>query len=355
MRTISYKTWTFILVFFLAAFIAMNFVIWKLFTEDILTFEPWYNGGLDRLGYLPGAKHYRKPESTLPKRHIANSDYHGQPVDVITIGDSFSNMNFNGRDPLYQDWIATLHNLSVMNIQPLKENAQFSTLITLLNNGYLDKVKPRSIIFEAVERYALEFLSEPMNFSQSMSLPDVEEFYRTAEFPHNLPRPFFINNANVKFLWYSILYQFSDHAFFSPVYVRDLTRPLFSVKNYQKKLLFINDDLKKLSSATPEKVNLLNKNLNELARRLRKKGITLYFMPAADKYNVYSDYIVDNPYPKSVFFDLLRKEPKEYLLVDTKALLQEEVRKGELDVYYSDDTHWSWKGSKKIAENMRFH
>jgi hypothetical protein len=53
-----------------------------------------------------------------------------------------------------------------------------------------------------------------------------------------------------------------------------------------------------------------------------------------------------------LFFELLRPQLKEYRFIDTKKLLVEEVNKGEKDVYYSDDTHWSWKAAKKIAENM---
>jgi hypothetical protein len=100
---------------------------------------------------------------------------------------------------------------------------------------------------------------------------------------------------------------------------------------------------------------MLNANLNTIAKRFREKGITLYFMPAADKYTMYSRYILNNPYPESVFFELLRKEPRDYVLVDTKNLLNELIEKGEQDVYYSDDTHWSWKASRKIAESMRFN
>src|SRR5512134_2276015 len=119
MQTLSPRTWTFSIIGFLIALVMTNAVIWHFFTRDILTFEPYYNGGLDRLGYVFGSKHYRKPEKTLPLRHIENAEYRGGPVDVITIGDSFSNMVNNGRDPLYQDWIASLHKLTVMNIQPL--------------------------------------------------------------------------------------------------------------------------------------------------------------------------------------------------------------------------------------------
>jgi hypothetical protein len=77
-------------------------------------------------------------------------------------------------------------------------------------------------------------------------------------------------------------------------------------------------------------------------------------MPPADKYTIYSEYIANNPYPPSTFFELLRPLPKKYIFVDTKAVLSQAVKNGEKDIYYSDDTHWSWKASKLIAESMRF-
>ncbi len=354
MQTNSYKMWVFSLVGSLVLFVTANFMIWELFTRDMLSFKPWYSGDLDRMGYIVGSKHYRKPESTLPKTHIENYEYLGQHVDLVTIGDSFSNARYNGKDPLYQDWIASLHNLSVMNIQSLKNTDTFSTLVTLLNSGYFEKVKPRYVIFEAVERYCIYEYAKPMDFMLRKPLQEIEAFYRTEEYRYNPPKVSFLNNGNFKFLLYSILYRFSDRAFYSYVCVRDLTTPLFSVKN-GRKLLFFHEDVKHIPIVTPETIRQLNHNLNDLTKLFRKKGIRFYFMPAADKYDIYSDYILNNPYPKSVFFELLRKEPKEYVLVDTKALLQEEVKKGERDVYYADDTHWSWKASRKIAESLHFN
>jgi len=350
----AYKIWTFSLLVLLVIFIAANYLIWKLYTEDILTFKPWHNGGLDRLGYIPGAKHYRKPESILPKKHIDNVDYAGQHIDVLTIGDSFSNMDGNGRDPLYQDWIASTHGLEVLNIQQLNNMDSLTTLIVLLNSGYLDKIRPKHIIFESVERGILYTYAKDIDFTRTAPLDEIIKYYRTAKFGNESPPPFFINNGNFKFLLYRLLYKVSDHAYNSVVYIRDLNIRAFSVPQYENKLLFINADLQIIPLTTPEKIQLFNSNLNKLARLLRKKGMNLYFMPAADKYNIYSDYIIDNPYPKSIFYELLRNKPKAYIFVDTKTLLQEEVRKGEIDVYYADDTHWSWKGSKKIVEHMQF-
>ncbi len=349
----TYKKWVLILLSVLIVFIGINAAVWNLYTKEILTFKKYYNGGLDRMGYIIGSKHYRNPEFTLPRKHMNNADYHGQNVDVVTIGDSFSNVKDNGLNPLYQDWIASLYNLDVLNVQPLPGANELTTVLIMLNSGYLDKVKPRFLVLEKVERNCLREFCAPVDMRMTRPLTEVEAFFKTAGFIDNPPDVGFINTGNVKFLLNSLLYKFSDRAFFSPVYIRDLNRPFFSVKN-DRRLLFYYGDLAHLPYINIQTVTALNETINGLADLLRKKGIALYFMPAADKYNMYSQYIVDNPYGKSLFFELLRQLPKRYVFVDTKAILIDEIHSGEKDIYYADDTHWSWKAVKKIAENMRF-
>jgi hypothetical protein len=349
-----YRKWSFLLIASLALLIMFNFTIWQFFTEDILTFEKYCNGDLTRMGYISGSKHYRKYESTLPRKHIENTDYTGrQHVDVVTLGDSFSNAK-SGKDPFYQDWIASLHDLDVLNVQPLRGKTQFETAIVLLNSGYLAKVRPRFLILESVERFCCTTdFSRNVDFQGTMALDAVEQYYRDAKCVSNYPKTSFINTGNFKFVRNAILYEFSDHAFNSPVYARDLIAPLFSVKN-DRRLIFLNEDIKNIQAANEQAVNKFNENLNVLANLLAKQGIALYFMPAPDKYNMYRDYIVNNPYPKSTFFELMRPLPKKYIFVDTKAILSQAIKNGEKDIYYADDTHWSWKAVKKIVLGMRF-
>jgi hypothetical protein len=75
-------------------------------------------------------------------------------------------------------------------------------------------------------------------------------------------------------------------------------------------------------------------------------------MPAVNKYDLYSDYISDNRQPNDPFFGTIRPLEKNYLFVDTKDILEKELIKGELDIFYSDDTHWSFKASKAIVQHF---
>ncbi|MEM0355056.1 MAG: hypothetical protein QXW79_05745, partial [Thermoplasmata archaeon] len=202
-------------------------------------------------------------------------------------------------------------------------------------------------------RFCAFWYGRPLNFNETVSLPVIEEYYRYKTYSGKLPEVSFINTGNFKFILYYFLYKFKDRPLDSMVCVRKLSKPFFSVKNSDK-LLFVFQDVENIPYANEKSVKLMNDNLNHFADMLAKKGIKLYFMPIVDKYNLYSDYIVNNPYPKSVFFELLRPLPKKYGFIDTKAILIEEIKKGERDVYYADDTHWSWKASKSIFEKVKF-
>ncbi|WP_278020214.1 hypothetical protein [Flavobacterium ginsengisoli] len=75
-------------------------------------------------------------------------------------------------------------------------------------------------------------------------------------------------------------------------------------------------------------------------------------MPAPDKYDLYYDYILDKTnFPKPLFFQYLGFLKKDYIYIDSKRKLldQLEVKK---DMYFYDDTHWSPVASKIIANEI---
>jgi hypothetical protein len=348
----SYKKFYISVVLLLLAFVLVNALIWKTVTENMLSGKNYQGGDLARMGYIHGSKDLRKNVCDLPVRHLELSEYSGQKIDVLAMGDSFSNGGGGGRNRYYQDYIATINNCTVLNLVPFKEIDSISALSIYANNGYLDKIKPKYIIIESSEKICIENLAHAVDFALATPITEMDKQKRM-EYNQTLPEVSFINEGNFKFLFYTVLYNFSDHAFLSKVYVKELTRPFFSAKNANK-LVFLRDDIRKIPLATEKWVKVLNDNINTLADKLRAKGIKLYFMPCVDKYDLYSDYIVNNQYPKSTLFGQLRELPKRYEFIDTKAILAEELKKGEKDIFYADDTHWSWKASQKIFETVRF-
>jgi hypothetical protein len=76
-------------------------------------------------------------------------------------------------------------------------------------------------------------------------------------------------------------------------------------------------------------------------------------MPIVDKLNLYEPYLLQHRYPRSIFFEELRKLPRDYLLIDTKEILSRSLEKGELDIFHQDDSHWTWKASQAIFSTIR--
>ena len=70
----------------------------------------------------------------------------------------------------------------------MKGDNQFSTIIALLNNGYLDTLKPKAVVIECVERYCLILGgSQDMDFSFSRPIDEVRRFYAHARYISNPP------------------------------------------------------------------------------------------------------------------------------------------------------------------------
>lgn len=332
-------------------FIALNFFIWEKYTKELLIDGPC-SGDYTRIGYINGSSYSSKPGYHLPHHHIENYQYQHQPIDILTIGDSFSNSG-GKQDQYYQDWIATLQNKSVLNVQKLPGKHFYDTLVILSNSGYLDEVRPKAILLEIIQRHAVDFLSKPMDMTQTQPLETIHKTFQKLKYTNTPPEINFINVGNLKFCLYHFLYKIRDNAFFSKVYMHDLNQPFFNVRN-ERKLIFAYEDIEHLSRESETSVLRVNENLNALAEKLNRKGIKLYFMPVVDKYNLYSDFMVHNPYPTSRFFEILRTLKKSYQLIDTKAILLNELRKGEKDIYYADDSHWTGKTPETIFEEVHF-
>jgi len=355
----SYRKYASISLCFLGGFVLFHLVTWKCFTEDLLTNK--YDGGdLARLGYQSGSKHYRTTYVDLPRRHLKMRDFSGQHIDMLTIGDSFSIGGGRGRNPYYQDYIATINNLTVLNVTPYPSSdlvmgcSPLSTLAILDNSGYLDIIKPRYVLIESLETLAPARFARPFTWDWSDSLTNVIRHYAAVTDDWKpLPEVSFINDGNLDFYWRNLMYLYSDSAFGYNVFRRKMSQPLFSVRN-EKDLLFYDFDLHVIPFTTSEKVVEINDTMNRIAEILTRKGIQLIFMPVVSKYDLYSEFIINNPYPKSTFFEKLRPLPKNYMFIDSKSLLQEKLRKGEKDIFFADDTHWSWKASESIFEQVRF-
>lgn len=350
-KEFTYKKFNIYCVALLLVFVILNLAIWMLFTKELLL---GHTGDLTRLGYIPVKRGLEiQDQSRLFARHLEISEYLSSsegrvPVDVITIGDSFSN---GGGGSYYQDYLA-LRGLKVLNIPTLPGGDAVDTILLLTNSGYLDILKPKHIVIESVEREAISRYAKPESrkWDQTKEIKELEDVMLKS-YPVYPPQPGFINTGNLKFLTNNIRYKLSKKQF-GQVYRAELNKPLFTDEKDSKLLLFLSDDVKLIASTNDTAIGGVNQTFNRLAEELGRRNVEVHLMIAVDKYNLYSPYIKNNQFPESVFFEKMRLENKNYEFIDTKQILSEQLNNGTKDIYSLGDTHWSWKGASIVAQSI---
>ena len=357
-KSVQTRSYVYIFSIFAGMLFLYHLFVYSFFSSKIIAVEPpMYVGDLARLSYQIDSIKLKKSENTLPKQHLEGAEYTGQKIDVLTIGDSFSNGGGGGKNGFYQDYIASINDFNVLNIRRLSfaGNDIAKTLFALYNSGLLDEIKPRIVLLsigsrDMIPRFGIE-LDWEFNQDAKTILEEMKEMKPQDLATHQLKDIPIVNAANFKLPYYSMSYRFTPCI--EQVCKLPLEESLFTVKA-DKEILVYRKSLKDLWMSTPENVAGTNANLNRIATMLAEKGIKMYFMPAVTKYDLYSDFISHNPYPKDPLFDLLEPLKKEYTLINTKEILLPLLREGEKDVYHADDTHWSSKASEEIFLRTAF-
>jgi hypothetical protein len=344
----------------LVIFIIFHAVTYFFITSKVMNIIPPYSvGDLSRMSYQTESMHSRKYETLLTKTHLEGVDYRHQPIDILSVGDSFSNGGGGGLNPYYQDYLATKYGYNVLNIRPFSDfqEGYLETILILLNSGYLDTIKPKIILLEFGSRSFISHFSGPFNWSITLPKSSIQKQIsqmKSNDFVHQIPSNiFFINTGNYK-TYINRLKLRSKPCLGSGPCRLSLNKTFFSVSRGDA-LYFYRDDLKNISQFTPEAVSNAHKNLNRLSKLLAAKNIKLYVMPIVDKYDLYYPYLANkSSYPQNPIFDYWRPLNKDYTFIDTKMILSQPLSRGQKDIFYADDTHWSYKASDIITNETTF-
>lgn len=341
----------------LTCFLIFHYTIWFFYTGPILNINGVYKAGnLARMGLTHTGLTRRKTYIDLPKTHIEIANYKNEKIDLITIGDSFSQGGGYGKNPYYQDYIASKQNLNVLNIPsstlPDKTYSAIEIVYGMINSGLLDKLKPKAILIESVEDYVISRFKREQNDSLAFNYDDIIKISSNTGIEPDTEYKF-INNANFKYAKNLFQEKFIKKNIENYVYAVNLKQDLFTSKPYNK-TLWTKDDFMASQNINYENISQVNSELNKLAQKLKEHNITLYFMPVIGKYNLYYDYIIDPKKPNYKLFEFFREMPKEYVFVDTKEILAAELKNGVKDLYYSDDTHWTYKSYESIFNKVKF-
>lgn len=342
-------------------FLIFHSTVYLLFTSKIFNLDSSITvGDLTRLGYQLDVSYPRKYSVTLPKKHISGSQYvQGMHIDILTIGDSFSNGGGGGKNPFYQDYISSIYNLNVLNIRSLKNSGSIiETVITLNNSGVLDQMAPKAVIIEIGSREVVQKFSAPiikdLTVEKSLIYKEISEMKRNDI--SKIPQTYipFINTGNYNFFLNFFKYKLKN-CLSNQVCRLELKEKFFTTKNPYV-LEYYSDNTKVIPLNTYENIVRVNDNLNYVADLLKTKGIKLYVMIPVDKFDLYAPYLKVNPYPENKLFPILCSMKKDYIFINTKKMFSAELKnKHTQDLYFSDDTHWNYKASEIVVKNTPFN
>ena len=309
-------------------------------------------GDLNRLGKISIDASYRnqfQKELDAPQNYTdfsaLNLEEEGNSFNILTIGDSFSQKRGHG----YQNYLTT-DTTSIVNFNTRSYTIPSYNPIDLafkMTEGDVFKnLHIDYLIVQSVER-SIVTRSEKLDHSTKITIEGLEASKKVQDTNHS-STPNRNYNDYLKFPFYTILYNFSDNAIYSPVHQKAINKEVFSSNN---SLLFFEEDITALEKNNNlELVNNLNTELNILAHKLKKRSITLIVLPSPDKYDLYYEHITTKNNPKPLFFDYIRDLKKEYIYIDSKRILKKHIDNGSKDIYFVDDTHWSPKGARIIGD-----
>ena len=310
------------------------------------------SGDLMRLGLIDGGPEYT--DSIMGTDVLQDVLYESQnndsllrldTCDVVVIGDSFSHGGGVGKQGDFVNYLAHDSGRRVVVFTP-GDNPQASPVqmaFDALNLGVIDSTNVRNLVVQEVERYLVGRHSEFADNHTALPRPQEAKESSAAD---NAPQDV------------SPLLRVKDYFFYhlfgkNPIYTARLSRPLFGGKEPDM-LYFYNDDVKMGLDVTADQQMALVYSYDRLISLAREKGVNLVIVVACDKYDMYQDFIIDNPYPVKTLNEDIERWMAHDLdrFVMAKRALHPLVAQGVKDVYLFNDTHWSPASSRIIAREV---
>lgn len=301
---------------------------------------PRCSGDLGDLALIPFGKDYNKLISMEEMSDTLYTTFHDEDevrkgkADVLTVGDSFSQFGNTG----YQNYMQA-KGVDVVNYARHFMFNPIQKATDLLRFGYVDSTNVKVLVIEVAERLVVEHFRK-LKFDNELLI-------------HDLPKTTINDNGK----W--SLTRTRDYIYYrlniggiNPVRSCRLKRDLFSSDEPQK-LYFYIDEIKLEMAITEQDGQMIKNKFDILMGIANEKGVELLFVMPPDKYDLYQDDIMDNPYPpKTINEDMMRflGEYKSILLL--KPTLKPLIERGVKDVYLFNDTHWSYKAQQVVADEI---
>lgn len=267
----------------------------------------------------------------------ATEDLKDIHVNVLTVGDSFSQLGEFG----YQNYMSA-EGLTVANTKRNLYDSPIQYAYNLLDWGVVDSTNIDVMVVEVGER---DFPIRINNFSvDKIEKPDVEISTDDVDEETNTNKWSLLRTRDY------VMYRLGVRC---PVYSATLSRDFFECDKPRTLYFYYADILNGIyiDDAVKHKIKEVFDMLTQMAH---ERGFVLMFMLPVDKYDLYQDFIVDNPYPhpKQInedVMDVLGDIPEVML---SKYYLQPLLEKGEKDVFLFNNSHWSYKAAEVVGKEL---
>lgn len=305
--------------------------------------NPHLHGDIGPRGYITFADDYGK--YNLPTNNkVVNCEYNYNNFSdscILTIGDSFSQTNIASIS--YNYFLANYTNYKVVNL-----SQQCYTVSPFTRFMYFSKTRrlPKIVILETVERRMVERLCK-LTLSQSAETMLTRHYVDTTISTNNNSKNKTIFEKTQEYIKRNL--HLSGYE--NPIKSSVLNKVCFTCADKESSLYFYEDDVNQLPMSD-SLLNLAIIKLDSLYDYADSLGIELYVLIAADKYDVYQDYIVDNPYPQQNVLERFYAMYPHPRMINSKDTLSQMIANDVMDVYWCNNTHWSPIGSKAVAEQL---
>lgn len=322
------------------------FPIWLLIVGAVTYYYccivPNMQGDLGRLGKIPTKLFYERDSDIAVHDTLFSTikyidSIHNETFDIMTCGDSFSQRKLDG----YQNYMSS-KGLTIINYSPegpLKYDS-FQRAFDLMNLGKIDSTKVKVLVIESVERHLFIRLCN-LDFTH-VSLRENHEDTNHSDDNWSL-------SEAKTYLDFRLGLKEDEN----PVKHLKMNKQLFSGAKGQSIYFYYEDVIKDGFSIPKDSYGKIRANVDSLYRIASEKGIKLIILVCPDKYDLYQDYIECNPYPRKTVNENFREivGNRDDIIIGKEILLPY-IKKGEKDMYYLDDTHWTYKSAKIIADTL---
>ncbi|MBO4250768.1 MAG: hypothetical protein J5884_05870 [Paludibacteraceae bacterium] len=327
---------------FCIKFIALFIAIDSFLLFYILAVYPHLSGDMGFTGQIPFGQRYIDSLQTLYDKlelrvsTLKKGDSIRQPV--VCFGDSFSRFRKYG----YLQVVGEMLDTDIQDI-----NYDLSPEQTFVQYANNELIPPRTmVILESVERSFVDRLLQLRLDNTTFPENNREQFVMAENENPNPPRAT---------LGSAINYLRKRLHIKQPIHCYPTSADLFTHSSRHNQLYIYDSPGKwdnegdlRFVDKTGVNYEQVNQQLYALHQLAEAHQLTLVYVVAADKYDVYEPFIV-HEHPRNPTLDAL---PEEDWIVNTKPILQSQVYQGVKDIYYINDTHWSPVGAQIVGEEI---